>query len=66
VSYDRETRDDIRRDMLRDCDTSVVGRCRVCGGVTTMHYGQPPECECEPVERESSRRFFRDEDDDDA
>ena len=41
---------EVRRDMLRGCDTSSVRRCYVCGGVTSTHYGQPPECECEPAE----------------
>lgn len=55
---------EIRRDMHRGCDTSAVTRCRFCNGVTSIHYGQPPECECEPVEREpNGARFFDDEDD---
>lgn len=58
---------DVRADMLRGCDFSTVGRCRVCGGRTTPIYGEPPECECEcDMERSqrASTRFFRDEDDD--
>jgi hypothetical protein len=68
VNYDRETRADIRRDMLRDCgrdDRGPLGRCRWCGGTLLVaNDATPATCECEEPERESSHRFFRDEDDD--
>ena len=37
----------IREDMWRGCDNNVVTYCRVCGGTTSTHYEQPPECDCE-------------------
>lgn len=47
---------EIRRDMQRGCDRSVVHRCRSCGGTThALHDAAPPECQCEPPEpREGS------------
>lgn len=41
---------EIRDDMLRDCDRGVVRRCPICGGTTSTHYEQPPECDCDPEE----------------
>jgi hypothetical protein len=58
-----EMRREVRADMLRGCDTSTVHRCRVCGGVQTVHYGQPPECDCDTPEIEPRGARFFDEDD---
>lgn len=58
-------RREIRADMHRGCDTSIVRRCAVCGGTTTaLHYGQPATCDCDTFDPDDARRAGDDEDDD--
>ena len=52
---------EVREDMHRGCDESIVHRCRRCGGVQSVHYGQPPECDCDTPEVEVRGGWDEDE-----
>lgn len=58
----RAMRREVRTDQIAGCDTSTVHRCRYCGGVQSVHYGQAPECECEEPDR--GPRFFEEDEED--
>lgn len=60
----RAMKREVREDMHRGCDTSAVSYCKRCRGVLSVHYGQPPECDCDTPPIEMNGAFDDDGDDD--